>query len=156
MILIPPSNEVYGSSWAAKKFRTASMAALYNKFELTANKLSPTIYISSGTIASANCYNGLISNYGQTDDTALTLVTAGAGMSFVVVFGTAVSKYYRVLPAAEDGIYYEGVTQGTGSAHYVGVAATVVGQVIQFISFKTGASTYSWIAMPNFSGLVTP
>lgn len=118
--------------------------------------LNPAVYIATGNISLSDCYNGFISNYGQVNDVALTLPTALAGMSLLVVFGTAVSKYFRVLPATGNSIYYEAVTLGSGSAHYVGVDAAVVGQVMQFVSFRTGANNYDWIVMPNFSGLVTP
>lgn len=115
-----------------------------------------TNFITSGTVEITDCYSGILNNYGQVNDVDATLPAAAKGMSLLVLFGTTVAKYYRILPATGDAIYYEGATMGTGATHYVGVASTVVGQVLQFVSFQTGAETYSWIVMPNFSGLVTP
>lgn len=114
--------------------------------------ITTTIHASSGTIATIECYNGKISNYGQTLDTTLALPIAAKDMSLIVAFGTAVAKYYRIDPDITNSIYYEGVTTGAGK--YVGVTATAIGQMMQLFTVQTGASTYAWVVNPNFSGLI--
>jgi len=136
------------------------LAMLATSFPRTKNEngvvktisVSPISHVSSGAIAVVECYNGFIDNYAQTDDATHTLPAAAAGMSFVVSFGTAVEKYFRIDPHASNSIYYEGITTGAGK--YVGVAATVIGQMMQFTTVKVGAATWAWVVNPNFSGLV--
>lgn len=101
---------------------------------------------STGTFAALDLYNTIINNYGQSTDTTLTLLAAGSGMSFVVVCGTTVAKYFRVKPAAGDKIYLDGVA--LTDAEYVGLVTAAVGSIIMFYSFQTEAAAYDWIAVP--------
>ena len=127
----------------------AVLANVWNKVEN--GEASPIggpleyVITASGALPAANCYCGLINNYGMTDaDCTITLPAAAKGMSFLVVLGAARAKYWRLDPAAGDSIYLDGTTTGDGK--YVGLAAAAIGKSIQFVAFKTGASAYDWFA----------
>jgi hypothetical protein len=74
----------------------------------------------------------------------LTLPTAVAGLSFI--FTVTTTGYAVHLKAgASDKIYLDGVALSDG--YKVSCASPTVGDSIIFYSFKTGASTYDWIAI---------
>jgi hypothetical protein len=101
------------------------------------------------------CSGGLINNYGQADNTILTLPAAAAGLNFTVILGTTVAKYFRILPygAANDSIYLDGVT--TGDDKYVQITSAVAGAAIQFVAFQTGATPdYDWYASTISGGWI--
>ena len=100
------------------------------------------------------CSGGLINNFGQANDTVLTLPAAAAGLNFTVILGTTVAKYFRILPlnAANDSIYLDGTT--TGDDKYVQIASAVAGAAIQFVAFQTGASAWDWYASTISGGWV--
>ena len=94
----------------------------------------------------ANEVNGtIINNYGQTTDVTLTLPEAQQGMSFIVVLGTGVAKYFRIQANANNKIYLNGVAGNLGGT--VGVASAGAGCAISFVSFKTSENTYDWLAV---------
>ena len=132
----------------------AAVGANWTKIStLATGMLNTTHIIASGSVTRDLCFGGKIGNYNQTNDVVIgPLPTAENGMNFMLTFGTAVAKYYRVDPANADLIYYEGASTGAGK--YVGVAATVIGMRMQFYTIQTGASTWAWVVEPNFSGLV--
>lgn len=99
---------------------------------------------ATDTLTANQCSGGLINNYGQANDATLTLPAAAAGMSFIVILGTTVAKYFRLDPNASDSIYLDGATTGDGK--YVGVASAALGNAIQFVAFQTGATAYDWYA----------
>lgn len=88
----------------------------------------------------------IVNNYGQAADAVITLAAAAVGLSFIVILGTTVAKYYRLDPNANDSIYLLGTTTGDGK--YVGIASAVKGAAISFTSFRSGAATYDWYATP--------
>ena len=103
------------------------------------------IEAASDTLTAEQCMGGQINNYGQANDVTMTLPAAAKGMSFKVLLGTTVAKYYRLDPAAGDKIYLDG-TAGT-DGHYCGIASAVAGACIVFQAFQTGAGPdYDWYA----------
>lgn len=103
------------------------------------------IVSASGTLSSEYCYGAQIGNIGQTDNVNLTLGTPTTEMSFFTILGLTVSgKYFRFTPDANTSIFLDGTTTGDGK--YVQIAEATKGAVIQFSSFKTGASAYDWFA----------
>jgi len=94
----------------------------------------------------ANEVNGtIINNYGQTTDVILTLPEAQQGMSFIVVLGTGVDKYFRIQANANNKIFLNGVAGALGGT--IGIASAAAGCAISFVSFKTSATTYDWLAV---------
>lgn len=97
------------------------------------------------TLATAQLYDSIINNFGQSAaNVVVTLPTASAGLTFVAIANTTqVANSWKIRAAATNNIYLEGVA---GSANgYVGLNPTV-GDYIEFKSFKTGASTWNWLA----------
>lgn len=106
--------------------------------------IKEVVKTETGNLAAAEVSGTIINNYGQSDDVTLTLPTAASGMSFMVVCGTTVAKYFRIDSAATDLIYLDGVAGANGE--YVGIASATVGAAISFVAIQTGASAYDWIA----------
>ena len=108
-------------------------------------KVNEVIKSSTATLTTAEVTGTIINNYGQDDDTTLTLPTATKGLTFMVVLGTEVSKYFRIKPDTNDKIYLSGTAGADGG--YVGVSSAKIGNTISFTSFKTGTDTYDWLAV---------
>ena len=104
------------------------------------------VQASSDTLTPAELKGTSISNYGQTTANNLQgLPTAAEGMNFAVVCGTAQgAHYFRFQADTSDKIYLNG-TAGSDNG-YVEIAAPVVGAMIVFLTFQTGATTFDWIA----------
>ena len=109
-------------------------------------KVNEVIKSSTATLTTAEVTGTIINNYGQSDDTTLTLPTATKGLTFMVVLGTEVSKYFRIKPDTNDKIYLSGIAGSDGE--YVGVSSAEAGNTISFTSFQTGTDTYDWLAVP--------
>jgi hypothetical protein len=102
------------------------------------------IIISSTDTLSAPEMTGakLINNFGQTDDVVLTLEPAAESLTFTVILGTTVAKYFHIYPDAGDKIYIDGTADSDG--HYIGIASAVSGAALQFKAFQTGAAAWDW------------
>ena len=109
-------------------------------------KVNEVIKSSTATLTTAEVTGTIINNYGQDDDTTLTLPTATKGLTFMIVLGTEVSKYFRIKPDTNDKIYLSGTAGADGK--YVGVSSAKAGNTISFTSFQTGTDTYDWLAIP--------
>lgn len=94
------------------------------------------------TITASQMHGQTINNYGQADDLTLTLAAAAEGLTFNVILGTTVAKYFRLDPDAGDKIYLDGTADADG--HYVGIASAVAGAAISCKAFQTGAAAYDW------------
>jgi hypothetical protein len=119
----------------------ASLASIVCEGTLTA-KSSELVFASTDTLDAAECHGTILNNYGQADDTVITLPTIAVGMSFTVLLGTTVAKYYRIKAGTNDKIYLDG-TAGSDNG-YVGIASAVAGASLMFVAFQTGASAYDW------------
>jgi len=96
---------------------------------------------ATGTLTAAEMKGQTVNNYGQTDDVTLTMDAGADGLSFNVLLGTAVAKYYRLDPTTVA-IYLDGTSCGAGK--YVGIASAVVGAAMSCKAFQTGAPTYDY------------
>lgn len=108
-------------------------------------KVNEVIKSSTATLTTAEVTGTIINNYGQSADTTLTLPTAAKGLTFMVVLGTEVAKYFHIKPNANDKIYLNGTAGADGG--YVGVSSAKAGNAISFTSFQTGTDTYDWLAV---------
>jgi hypothetical protein len=106
------------------------------------------VFTSDDTLTAIECTGSIINNRGQAGNITLTLPAAAEGLNFTVILGTSAAYFFRIDPDASDSIYLNGET--TGDGHYVGLAAALIGAVISFVSFETGASAYDWYASTVF------
>jgi len=108
-------------------------------------KVNEVIKSSTATLTTAEVTGTIINNYGQSEDVTLTLPAAANGLTFMVVLGTEVAKYFHIEPNANDKIYLNGTAGADGG--YVGVSSAKAGNAISFTSFQTGTDTYDWLAV---------
>jgi len=102
------------------------------------------IKASTGDLTAAECTNTCISNYNQGAAMTLTLPAAAVGLNFVL---TVVTTGYAIhlKAGASDKIYLDGVA--LDDADKVSLATPAAGDCIAFFTWKSGASTYDWIAL---------
>lgn len=108
-------------------------------------KVNEVVKSSTATLTTAEVTGTIINNYGQSEDVTLTLPAAANGLTFMVVLGTEVAKYFRIAPNPNDKIYLNGTAGADGG--YVGVSSAKAGNAISFTSFQTGTDTYDWLAV---------
>ena len=97
---------------------------------------------ATGNLTAAEMGGATINNYDQADDATLSVAACADGLSFNVILGTTVAKYYRFDPNSTELIYLDGTSCGAGK--YVGIASAVAGAAMSCKAFQTGASAYSW------------
>lgn len=116
-------------------------------FDTLKGGMEEIVKASSSSLSAKSLRGTIITNYGQGAANNLqALPTAAEGMSFVAVCGTAQgAHYYRFQADTSDKIYLDG-TAGSDNG-YVEIAAPVVGGMIVFMAFQTGATTFDWIAV---------
>lgn len=98
----------------------------------------------STVLVPSDVSGNMFNNYGQVADVTIALPACSSGLSFIVVLGTTVSKFFHILPNVVDSIYLGGTTTGDGK--FVGISSAVKGSVISFVAFRTGVSSYDWFA----------
>lgn len=93
----------------------------------------------------AQVSNTIISNQGQAAaNIALTLPAAAAGYSFIATVGTTqAGNTWKFTANGSDKIYLDGVAGTDGQS---AIVTPAIGNFITFITFKSGAGTYDWIA----------
>jgi len=107
-------------------------------------KAGEVIKTATGDLTVAECCNTVISNYGQDAAMTLTLPTAEAGLSFIFIV-TTTGYAIHLKAGASDKIYLDGVA--LDDADKVSCATPAAGNCIAFFTWKSGASTYDWIAL---------
>jgi hypothetical protein len=100
--------------------------------------------IATGNISANQASGGVINNYGQSNDCAMTWPTIVEGQSCVFRCATTVAKYWRVVAPASMYIWLDGV-KGS-AAGYVGIASATEGACFQIISCKNTGGTYDLMA----------
>lgn len=99
----------------------------------------------SGTLTAQQCKSTIIDNVSQAGAVDLQLPTAAAGMNFMLCVGTTIASAWRIRAGASDKIYLNGIAGSDNG--YVGIASPTVGAYLSVFAFKTGASTYDWMAV---------
>jgi hypothetical protein len=111
-----------------------------------AGSADPYAYCTSAnasTLTAPQVNRTIINSYGRAEAQTVTLPTAAAGMTFIVIVGTQHNSKFEIAKGASD-LYLE----VSGAPH--GVAAfsetnEVVGSRASCATFQTGAATWSWI-----------
>lgn len=111
-----------------------------------AGSADPYAYCTSAnasTLTAPQVNRTIINSYGRAEAQTVTLPTAAAGMTFIVIVGTQHNSKFEIAKGASD-LYLE----VSGAPH--GVAAfsetnQVVGSRASCATFQTGAATWSWI-----------
>jgi len=105
----------------------------------------PTFTAGAVTLTATQCTNTIISNYNQSEASTITLPAATSGLSFIVTVVTTGVGALHVKAGASDKIYLDGVA--LDDADKVSLATPAAGDCIAFFTWKSGASTYDWIAL---------
>lgn len=100
--------------------------------------------ITTGNLSANQVSGGVINNYGQSDDCAMTWPTIVEGQSCVFRCATTVAKYWRVVAPASMYIWLDGV-KGS-AAGYVGIVSATEGACFQITSCKNTGGTYDLMA----------
>lgn len=128
-----------------KNYANNEVAKMSSKGLLSAG-IEEIVKASSSVLVAIELKGTIISNYGQGASNNLQqLPTAAEGMSFVAMCGTAqAANYFGFRAGASDKIYLDG-TDGSDNGSVL-IAAPVVGAMIVFFTFQTGASVWDWAA----------
>lgn len=123
-----------------------SSQTLTNKI-LTAPYIQGYEFVASQTttLFATQAYGGRVNNYGQATNVTVTLPTANYGMDIVFCMGTATPATYAITGSM---LYYSG-----GYSSSAKIQTPAVGDYFVVYSFKTGASTWSWI-LKNGQGTI--
>jgi hypothetical protein len=100
--------------------------------------------ITTGNLTANQVSGGVINNYAQSNDCAMTWPTIVEGQSCVFRCATTVAKYWRVVAPASRYIRLDRV-KGS-AAGYVGIASATEGACFQIISVKNSGGTYDLMA----------
>ena len=95
------------------------------------------------TLTPEQLCSSLISNAGQTGETVVTLPPAYANYRFRAIITKASVSYWRIGTPGDETIYLDG---GQTPKAWVQNAAPAVGDMIEFMAFKTDAGVYAWVA----------
>jgi len=100
---------------------------------------------ASGALTVANCKNTRINNYGQTtENVALTLPTAEAGLRFSAVIGTTqAGNTWKLTADTNDKIYLDGIA---GTDNQSVIVTPAISNSLDMYTFQTGAASWDWIA----------
>jgi hypothetical protein len=101
-------------------------------------------------LTAAQCCGTVVSNYGMTDaDCAISLPTAVAGYSFVLVLPAVRARYFKLRADTSDKIYLSGVAGSDNG--YVGVASGyLTASSATFFTFKASDGGYDWFCLPIY------
>ena len=119
---------------------------LNGTFSKTASADSPLTALQvAGTI---------VNNYGMTDDDCvISLPTAAAGMSFLLILPAVRARYFKLRAGSSDKIYLSGVAGSDNG--YIGVASGyATGSCCSFFTFRASDGGYDWFAIPIFGSWV--
>ncbi|MBU2539161.1 MAG: hypothetical protein KKH22_12065 [Proteobacteria bacterium] len=97
------------------------------------------------TLTVAQVTGTILDNIGQSAPADLQLPPAAAGMNFLMIAGAAGSNAWRLRANAANTFYLNGVAGALNG--YVGISAPTVGAYLSVFAFKTGPSTYEWMAV---------
>lgn len=96
---------------------------------------------STGPLTAAECTNTVISNYGQGAEMTLTLPTAAAGLSFLLMIITT-GNALHAKAGTNDKIYLDGTA--LDDADKVSLASPAAADCAAFWTWVTGDGTYDW------------
>jgi len=127
---------------------TSSSVLTTDAIQTVTNKTVACVEIGgsvTGNLSASDCRGTIINNYGQASATITkTLPVAEAGLNFVAICGSAPGAYqWKIKANTSDKIYLNG-TAGTDNQSVI--VTPTIGNYITFATFKTGASTWDWIA----------
>lgn len=138
--LVQTGADVFAAGQAKDEAVAAKLAA-----EAIAANLTGVNAPAVTTLTAAQVTGTSIDNIGQTGAADLQLPPAAAGMNFLMIAGEAGSNAWRFRANAANKFYLNGVAGALNG--YVGISAPTVGAYLSVFAFKTGASTYEWMAV---------
>jgi hypothetical protein len=124
----------------------ANSAATIDATQTLTNKSIVSIEVNGSATASLtsnNCSNTILNNFGQTAICTLTLPVAIAGLSFVAICGATSTYQWKLKANTTNKIYLDGIA---GTNNQCAIVTPTIGNYITFATFKTGASTWDWLA----------
>jgi hypothetical protein len=100
---------------------------------------------NASTLLAANVSRTLINSYGRGEAQTVTLPAAAAGYTFIALVGTQHNSAWKIQRAGSDTITWSsGGTDTTGKTYFQ-ETNQAVGSRVTCITYKTGASAYTWL-----------
>ena len=99
---------------------------------------------STSNLKSIDCYNKILTNYGQSAENTITLPDCENGMNFLFQVETSGAGNVHLKATSSDKIYFDGIALDDGDK--VSCTTPAVGNFINFWTIQTGESSYDWIA----------
>ncbi len=144
----PPDNTAYNATTWDDNLNAATKNAIRDQIEAILGGTTPVlpgeiVKTSTDVLTVAEMTSSILSNFGQGAAMTLTLPTAAAGLNTIVtVFTTGNALHIKA--GASDKIYFSGVALDDGDK--VSNATPSAGDSLTVIAFKSGASTWDWMA----------
>jgi len=100
---------------------------------------------NASTLTAAYVKRSIINSYGRGEAQTVTLPAAASGMTFIAMVGTQHNSAWKIQRAGSDTITWSsGGTDTTGKTYFQ-ETNQAVGSRVSCITYKTGASAWTWL-----------
>jgi len=100
---------------------------------------------NASTLTAKEAYRTLINSYGRGEAQTVTLPAAAAGMTFIALVGTQHNSAWKIQRAGSDTITWSAGGTDTANKTYFQETNQAVGARVSCITYKTGASAWTWL-----------
>lgn len=100
---------------------------------------------ATGDLSAANVSRTLINSYGRSGAVTLTLPAAAEGMTFIALVGTQHNSAWKIQRNGSDTITWSANGTDTPGKTYFQETNQAVGSRVSCITYRSGASAYTWL-----------